>query len=866
MFRILDAIQTYSWNRFKLAELQIRSALRKQSAGAMKAALKNLTTDVNHYYNESLQRIADQVDTGEIVFTLLKWITYARSPIHVNDLKLALSIESDQVLDSDFEDLFVDVSRYIGLSEGLVSLRTSDATNSIYHYAEDDEEYNPSKAKGPEVELAHESVRDYFRANQAWIPRDGDASILGACLTAMASPIFINHLPDIWQEILTRIHWPYRAQKTLSVKHGKDSVIVPEFLLWALSCWGQYLEADYLTTGVVDMMSRIHQVCQSQTDEWMKDSGIRYSFQSRSPSPVSENEFDHRQPTEADLGWKSGRRGSYALSYKSSPGESLNEDQSENSSETVDSRRSPSSEGRKPQSRGGSIASLPSINSSSSEDLSLSERFALLYALMLRTSSGPGAGPLFWCAYSGWLEGCRFFLPRETDPNLLFYVNVDKGITRSYSESSLSAAVASGNPELVQLLLRDSRVDPEFGKLHYVEGHVTPLMQACENDDAAIVQLLLSHEKINVNAYHGGGYGVGLPPILRGRPNTIPLLLGREDLDVNKVRLGRRPIHHLVNLGGCESELKMLLQHPNIDVNARTDGRYVRNRKYLDDREEDAFESSRTALMVAAFVGHSKETAILLNDARVDIQLRDGRRMTPLMLVAMGHTRANIVDWGPKSNLLKLQNSVQRHAETLETLLLSMSGQINAQDEQGRAATAFAAMCGKDPRAQDETEEYDLEFQAQMGYENMVRYINDDKTHFIAIMKLLLGTPGVEVDLPDDAGHTPLDYARFTEALVIQERDFRVNDLEKAIERLKPDFEPTDSMSELVESARESLESIRSIQDLLIAAGTKGGKPIPVPPVPEDRTAIGYMLKSTGHSSDDEDASSEVDSNVHSSP
>lgn len=842
----------------------------------MKAALQNLTTDVNHYYNESMQRIADQADTGDVVFNLLKWVAYARSPIHVNDLKLALSVESGQMLDSDFEDLFVDVSRYIGLSEGLVSLRITDATNSIYHYTEGEEDYSPSKAKGPEVELAHESIRDYFRANQAWIPRDGDALILNACLTAMASPIFIEHLQEVWQEVLTRMHWQYGARKTVSVNHGEHSVVVPEFLFWALSCWGQYLGADHLTTGVMEMMSRIHQVCQGQTDEWMTEHGVRYSFQTRSPSPVSEDELERRQlplrpaSTEADLGRESRRRGSDALSYKSSSAEGINEHRSENSSQTVDSRGSPSSEGREPQSRGGSFASLPSINNSSSEDLSFSERYAPLYAFMLHASSGPGAGPLFWCAYWGWLEGCRFFLPLETDPNLLFYVNVEKGITRAYSETALSAAVAAGNPEIVQLLLQDSRVDPEFGKLHYVEGHVTPLMQACENDDAPIVQLLLSHEKININAYYKGGYGVGLPPILRGRPNTISLLLGREDLDVNKLRLGRRPIHHLVNLGGCESELKILLQHPNIDINARTDGRYVMNRKYLDDREEDAFEGWRTALMVAAFVGHSKETAILLNDARIDIQLRDRRRMTPLMLVALGHTRDNIVDYGPKSNLLKLQNSVQRHAETLEILLISLSGWINAQDKQGRTATTFAAMCGKDPRAQDKTKDLgDLEFRTQMKYENLVRYINDDKTHFIAIMKLVLRTPGVEVDLPDDEGHTPLDYARFTKGLVIQERDFRVKDLERTIERVKPDYEPTDTVSELVDSAQESLASLGCIQDLLIAAGAKGGKPIPVPPIPEDRTAIGYMLKSTGHPSDDEElynASSEADSKVHPSP
>lgn len=790
----------------------------------MKAALKNLTTDVNHYYNESMQRIADQPDTGDIVFNLLKWVTCARSPIHVNDLKLALGVESDQTLNGDFEDLFVDVLRYIGLSEGLVSLRISDTIASTNHSTKHYTTYNPSKVKGPEVELAHESVRDYFRADQAWIPRDGDALILNTCLTAMASPIFIDHLQDTWQEVLIRVHSPYDAQVAVSVKHEEHSVVVPEFLFWALSCWGQHLRADHLTTGVMDMMSRIHQVCQSQTDEWIEDQGPLYYFQTRSPIPISENHSERRQlplrpaSAEADLGWRSRVPGSCALSYKRSSGESLNEDRLENPSRIFDARRPISSEGRKPRSRGGSIASLPSINDSSIEDLYRTQRYLLLYEFMLR-SSGPRAGPLLWCAYWGWLEGCRFFLPLETDPNLLF-----KGTARVYAETALSAAVATGNPELVQLLLQNTRVDPEAGYLHY-KSHVTPLMQACDYDDAAIVQLLLSHDKINVNACYEDFYGTGLPPIFRCSLNTLPLLLGREDLNVNKLTRGCRPIHKLVYYGGRESELKMLLQRPDIDINALTGRRDVWNTLCQDDREDKAFENSRTALMVAAVLGRFSETAILLNDARIDIRLRDSCRITPLMLVAMGYTRA---DWVPKPNLLDSQDSVQPHAKTVEALLLSMSGRINAQDKQGQTATAVAAMCGKDPRAKDEIEGIgDFGSLYRAGCERTLRRI-DDKTHFIAIMKLLLGTTGVDVDLPDDAGHTPLDHARHAEDLVIQERDLMVKDLGDAMAKFKPGDGPTHMVRQLMNSAQKSLESITCIQALLIAAGANGGKPIPV--------------------------------------
>lgn len=727
-------------SRFKLADLQIRAILRKPSARSAKSALDSLTKNVNDYYNEAMRRIASQEETKDMVYNLLTWLTFTLSPIHVHELELALSIRPGQSLDQDLDDQRVDVLRYAGLSEGLVTINKSslispDDESLIEDDVISDEpytmnEHNTRISQGAQVTLAHESIREFLRdIHQPGIPVKGDKFLLHCCLTIMSSPIFVGNMEPIWQQWLHNNYFPSYA-RGCSVNFGSSAVEVPVFLFWVLSSWGQYVSDVDLTP---DMVHEIQKIRGSATE------GARAVRRDR---------------------W---------------------------------------------------------------------------------------AGPLYYCAYKGWAEACKLLLHLEEEPNAFCKLSMDRSLPYETEETCLFAAVISGDVATVQVFLDDDRINPNLGKKHHREGHVTPLMQSCEQEDRDIVRMLLARTDVDVNTYgDNGGWGVGLPAILRANPGTIALLLERDDLDVNILRMGRRPVHHLANIGSSPSELEMLLESFKIDVNIRTE-EAVPHARHMDERDWSSFCHKRTALMVAAFVGHPTQTSVLLKHPRIDVHLRDSQGMTALMLAAVGYTRDNTKSGTSKlgnAKSAKLQKSVQQHEETVRVLLKNSDSKVNERDVKGRTALIFASMGGVDPRWKGSEMFGGCEAQgSSRWYEHLTMKSSLCKSHHAGILRALLRDDEVEVNMTDDMGHTALNYATWTRDLIIREHDLEMQFLkEEVVESyrglgpasdgayLVPDVDVQGIMTEV----QPRIDAMSKIQDILVASGAHLGEPIASFAYPEE--------------------------------
>ncbi|KUI55455.1 Ankyrin repeat, PH and SEC7 domain containing protein secG [Cytospora mali] len=697
---------------FKLADLQIKSALRSPSPKAMKEALDALTTDVNEYYEETMERIASQRDTGHIVLDLLTWLTYARMPIYIQELEFALGIEPDKSIEEDFADQLVDLPRFIGLSEGLATLgNTGDSVLDEPTKSDDD---------GLRVDLAHQSIREFLSTSPRWKRRDGEHFMLARCLTAMTSPIFKSHLIHIWQYAWAQTR-SWRPLMDISFIPIKGSPVkVPRFLLWAVLSWGRYLTPTTLDAEIQSMVEEVHR----------------------------------------------------------------------------------------------------------STDFRVNKRLAWSDGEALELGPRQFAGALYWSAHEGWASACKLVLPLEPDPNIMFEVDTGERTSREYFESAFSAAVRTGDLNVVTIFLDDPKVDPNKGRIDYYEGHITPLMWACQIGHRDMVKLLLERKDVDPNLVDDrSGYGTGRPAILRARASVFDLLLKRADLDVNLESQGRRAIHHLANVGGSSNVLEMLLRDERTDVNART-AATLRGGKYVDERDIKVFEKSRTALMVASLVGHPAQVRLLCEHPDVEVGMHDDDGLTALMLASMGYLRSNnSKDGSVKSNDkgFELQDSIQQHSEVIPILL--NIAQINEQDNLGRTALAHAAMCGIDPRTELMKRSSDEDKDYQTWYEDLSERWKTGKKHFVTILKGLLNGDGIEVNIADDKGHTPLDYVICVKGFVVQERDYEFELWTGIFKEYETETTiPKFSIEGMLMEAAAFLSTLEEVKSHLLAAGAQRGK------------------------------------------
>jgi len=129
------------------------------------------------------------------------------------------------------------------------------------------------------------------------------------------------------------------------------------------------------------------------------------------------------------------------------------------------------------------------------------------------------------------------------------------------------------NVKTVEQLLRNKDININVHeKVKNNLGH-TPLTYACESGSLAIVELLLKDERINVNLGN-----VGQTPFyyacLNSRADIAKLLLKNKDVDINLTSSshGRTPLIQACSKGRIEIVREILMSGRDVNINAQCNG------------------------------------------------------------------------------------------------------------------------------------------------------------------------------------------------------------------------------------------------------------------------------------------------------
>lgn len=221
-------------------------------------------------------------------------------------------------------------------------------------------------------------------------------------------------------------------------------------------------------------------------------------------------------------------------------------------------------------------------------------------------------------------------------------------------------AVSTGQARVAELLLATQAFDVN----EIPDHHHGLLHQAVRSDYIAVTKALLDHGAIDVNIKDTSGFdnpNKQTPLHLatdRGRKEIVKLLLSHPNIDVNsRDENGETPLHTAARKTRMEILLP-LLRHPDINVNSRdasggtllhasaTEG-YMEITMLLLERPDVDVNSRNvvgdTPLHKAASKGHMKILVLLLAQADIDWAPRNGYGLTPLYLAAK-HGHEELVD------------------------------------------------------------------------------------------------------------------------------------------------------------------------------------------------------------------------------
>lgn len=174
----------YFSSRFLLAKLHIDSLSTKNTVKAVRDALQQLPKDLNHTYDEAMERIDNQSeDDRGLAQQVLTWVSNVKRPLSVGELQEALAIEPEATtLDPDN---LLDMETVVSVCAGLIIV---DERSSV-------------------VRLIHYTTQDYLNTFQTERFSNAHTEILAGCLTYLAFKEF-SDLPQA-----------HRPQKALVRKH-----------------------------------------------------------------------------------------------------------------------------------------------------------------------------------------------------------------------------------------------------------------------------------------------------------------------------------------------------------------------------------------------------------------------------------------------------------------------------------------------------------------------------------------------------------------------------------------------------------------------------------------------------------------------
>ncbi|EAU89676.2 ankyrin repeat domain-containing protein 50 [Coprinopsis cinerea okayama7 len=256
----------------------------------------------------------------------------------------------------------------------------------------------------------------------------------------------------------------------------------------------------------------------------------------------------------------------------------------------------------------------------------------------------------------------------------------------------------------------------------------TALHLAAFNGHTSFVQTLLESETIPVDAVDCQGQTPLAKASLQGHDGAVRLILGHPNVEVNsKDNRGRTPLWHASAWGQVEC-MKALLSHPDLDPNI-----------------QDSY--GRTPLMKTAAWGRYEGMKLLLENPNTLLNLQSDRGETALMLAArFGHT-------GLVETLLTyakpiVQEPVPDSGEP------SQDGQrelldINAASKWGLTALMDAAYHGRSNPLRRHSRHEEVTKRADDSED-------DNDSPYVAIVKMLLEFPDLDVNAGDRWGRTAL--------------------------------------------------------------------------------------------------------------
>ncbi|KAK4136113.1 hypothetical protein BT67DRAFT_375838 [Trichocladium antarcticum] len=205
---------------FLLAQLYLNSLMGKRSPKALRVSLANLPSGAESYaydraYDEAMERIRGQLpDQEELARQVLLWITCARRPLGVEELRHALAIEPDT--SSLYEDNLPQIEDMVSVCAGLV---TVDQESDI-------------------VRLVHYTTQSYFERTQArWFPK-AEEEIAATCATHMFFDDFRTGQCQNFDEYEARLkkHRLYAYATGYWAQHVRHNSTIPQQVLDFSQC------------------------------------------------------------------------------------------------------------------------------------------------------------------------------------------------------------------------------------------------------------------------------------------------------------------------------------------------------------------------------------------------------------------------------------------------------------------------------------------------------------------------------------------------------------------------------------------------------------------------------------------------------
>ncbi|KAI9878652.1 MAG: hypothetical protein M1830_000323 [Pleopsidium flavum] len=170
--QIIDAITDRARGMFLMAVLQLERIWRERTATKIMKALLSLPPDLTQIYQETLTRIKNQAEPDNLLgMRILQWISHAKRPLLVDELRHALAVEWDddegppQSLDLDN---ILDPESLVDVCAGLVIVEEESQV----------------------IRLVHFTTEEFFRASRASLFPNADTQISKTCLTYLCFEIF----------------------------------------------------------------------------------------------------------------------------------------------------------------------------------------------------------------------------------------------------------------------------------------------------------------------------------------------------------------------------------------------------------------------------------------------------------------------------------------------------------------------------------------------------------------------------------------------------------------------------------------------------------------------------------------------------